>query len=88
MCKSRVDEKQSVQPLEDNRLNEGDIPELFSSSVYMPHSHHSAALFSKFNFTTLLIKTSKYKAAGAMPQSHLLYNTSDTDYWSLLTDKK
>lgn len=52
------------------------------SSVYMPHSPHRAALFSKFNFTTLLIKTSKHKAAGARTQSHLLHNTSDTGaYW-------
>lgn len=29
MSKSRVDEKQSIQLLEDNRLNEADIPELF-----------------------------------------------------------
>lgn len=50
--------------------------------VHMPRSHHSAVLFSKFNFTTSLIKTSKPKAAGARSQSYLLHNTSDTGaYW-------
>lgn len=88
MYKSRADEKQSVQVLEDNRLNEADIPEVFYSSVYMPHSHHNAALRTKFNFTALLIKTSQHKAAGARSQSYLLHSTSDTDYWSLLTDEK
>lgn len=57
------------------------------SSVSTPHSHHSAALFSKFNFTTLLIKASKHKAAGAKSQSYLLH-TWDTEHWSLLTDEK
>lgn len=47
MYKSRADENQSVELLEDNRRNEADIPELFSSSVCMPHSHHSAALLSR-----------------------------------------
>lgn len=42
----------------------------------------------EFNFTALLTKTSKHKAAGARSQSYLPHNTSDTDYWSLLTDEK
>lgn len=45
MRKSRVDEKQSVQLLEDNRLNEANMPELFVPSVYMPHFYHSAVYF-------------------------------------------
>lgn len=76
MCTSRVDEKQSVQLLEDNRLNKANMCELFVSCLYASLLSQ-CCLFSKFNFTALLIKTSKHKAASAC-LSHICYTTLQT----------